>query len=194
MANWNLRLLILTGIIPIFLQFISCSGMDPGFRESGKFPGLSMEETGYFHGSWSGTEMVLDRNGNLRDSARVQRVCESTLQHAGRCRDEIKYSHGTHSSREFEWKRTFQNDYESILTIDYHSGYSIQGTLSSNRSQWFVEGELPLPSENEKEEGSNVLIRLARLPGKPTIIMETRIYRFLMIKLGEEHIVWTKTN
>lgn len=142
----------------------------------------------WFAGSKIGYRTVMDRNGNIRETAVITRNCRSETELSGICDDTIVYNYNSRSvRREMEWKEIFVNDQITEVHIKYLDGSGqYAGRLMGPLLQ--MKGATLIPFETEKR--ADVETRLYALPGPGNPAMETQEFSNLGIRIGTVQTFW----
>lgn len=174
-----------------------CGGIDPGLSKSQQ-PIWRPSE--YFSGAKIGYRTVYDRNGNVREVARIERTCESSpADQRGVCTDRIDYGYATPDvSDTTRWSIHYITDQQS--RVEYADGFgALEGeTLGA---MLVLSGERRLPGSAPMVLNSNgspvdygdqaaVEIRMHLRPGPGRPMLQTELYTFLGFEIGRSDTLW----
>ena len=202
-------MLNLRGHFPLLLFLLSLCGACGGYDwENARKRGPRIEPEEYFVGKKKGQLVVMDRNGNLRESADVYRECTVGSSLAGSCQDRIFARRMTRrdsgavgpdacpedpefhcldreEQNTMEWTVQYENDTEASLTFADDRG-SLSGRLAG--SLLYVKGDRRIPGEGD--ESAHAKLCMFLLPGEGRPRLRTEDYSFLGIHLGRVEIFW----
>ncbi|MEQ9364696.1 MAG: hypothetical protein RIF32_10650, partial [Leptospirales bacterium] len=191
------------GVLPAFLILAAigvagsaCGGLDPQTSLQ-QLPGWRPSE--YFTGPKIGYQTVFDRNGNVREVARIERTCVSTpADQAGVCEDQIDYGYTTpdtaHTTR---WSIHYITDLKS--RVAYQDGFGALvgetiGAMMVLTGERRLPGSPPIPAEgapeNDETKAASVEIRMHLRPGTARPMLQTELYTFWGIDIGRSETLW----
>ena len=166
----------------------ACGGLDPDLARS-QLPHWRPGD--YWQGAKIGHRTIRDRNGNVREVARIERDCElvGDIGQAGVCVDRIDYGYATpDTTRRLEWSVHYADDLHATVKYADEAGALEGKTIGA---YLVLEGEYALPATApEAGETGSVEIRLHLRPGAGRPVLQTEQYSWLGIDLGQAETLW----
>lgn len=179
-------LLYVCFIISLFsVTVISCSRTNPKLSEN-------IEDTKpepYFSvKTRNGYRTITDRNGNIKDTAYVQRICMKTEGGKGSCKETITYHSGKQEERNFNWNIHYEDTRKILLTIDsgdlHMEGYH-NSRMILLKGKWSIpQSDVALSSE----------WKIFRWSGTRRISEEIQDYYWMGFYSGTARTLWTETD
>lgn len=176
-------------IVPalLLLAGVGCSDVAPG-NALNQQPVWRLEA--YFTGKKIGYRTILDRDGNVREVARIERVC--TLADAvqqGSCEDQIHYEYrNTQLTDKMTWSIHYATDTKS--TIQYADGFG-ELTGGTYGSLIVLSGNRRLPATPvESQDRATVEVRMHLRPGPERPVLQTEGYTYFGIEIGTAQTLW----
>ena len=191
--------LIVLFVAPGVLSFLpACGGIDPGLSKNQQ-PIWRPSE--YFSGAKIGYRTVYDRNGNVREVARIERTCESTpAEQRGVCTDRIDYGYATPDvSDTTRWSIHYITDQQS--RVEYADGFGVLegetlGAMMVLSGKRRLPGSAPvvldssgLPAADYGDQAT-VEIRMHLRPGAGRPMLQSELYLFLGFEIGRSDTLW----
>ncbi|MCR9143127.1 MAG: hypothetical protein NXI24_12810 [bacterium] len=186
--------------------FAGCGGLDPQTSLSQQPP---WRPAAYFSGLKIGYRTVFDRNGNVREVARIERKCEARpADQAGVCEDQIDYSYGTADTADItRWSIHYITDLKS--EVAYQDGFGrlsgeTVGAMMILRGERQVPGTAPVPLDSAsagngdgnaktaaaRAETATAEVRLHLRPGPGRPMLQTELYTYLGFDIGRSDTLW----
>ncbi len=177
-------------LIILSLLVASTAGCHPGFDNFSKSSEQSeIKPEWFFSGSWTGYQMVMDRNRNIRENAIIQRKCARPGELSGSCIDIIAYQvNKKRVERQILWTQQFVNSNQFNLKIKSDS-MELSGINSISRDTIILNGDMSVPESSSMMDAS---VRYFRQPGVDNIAVESSIYSRFGITMGAVETFWIR--
>ena len=146
----------------------------------------------FLKGKFTGIRLILDRAGNLRETARVLRTCESRDNLKGECRDAIQYFYATDPKKRnktnvLSWSAEYREGKRTRFQIRDSFG-SLSGEAIG--PVVVLSGQKTIPHAPGKRAKTSA--RFYMLPGHGSPISEIEIYKSWGMRVGEIRTLWTR--
>lgn len=182
---------LLITILPVFfLGLSSCKSRNPDDALTGP---PHIYPSGWMDGELTGYRLYFDRNGNLKESAVVQRVCTVRDPGAGHCEDTIKYHHNifaANNKQSLNWTLNFISNHRALweIRLDFPGDAVVKKEIPVHHQDVTLEGHMPVPGDAKKL--LPVSVRFIALPGTRGLIQEEEVYQNLGMVVGSVRTIW----
>lgn len=146
----------------------------------------------FFSGDWEGHRLILDRNGNVQDTAYVVRQCfPGPEEQRGNCTDSIQYEIGKKKEQKgFSWNQVFVDFKHYTITVKHDSGKSVSGENVLPAFMIQMNGQKEVPGSGDKSLSVQVFIQPISGPG--VVAMQSEFYTLFGLRQGEVRTFWKK--
>lgn len=164
-----------------------CGGVDTHHALTLRPP---FDPTLWLRGQLKGTMLILDRNGNLRESADIIRNCDDLHGQQGTCTESIHYYYNNRNlSRELHWTAHYTDHEFATFTFKDDAG-SVKGNLYG--SLLHLSGDRQIPATESDSDTGTVDVRIYRLPGDADRVFEVIEYTMWGVHMGRVEIYWQR--
>ncbi len=188
-------------VLVFLLIFSSCGGYDsrspllqclfygPDPAHPCSNPPLMPES--WLSGKRLGYRSILDRSGNLVESAVVHRIClppasRSSINDRWKCSDEIDYSfHPGHETIQTEWMLQYGDQNELSVSLESENE-KIKGKAFF--SLMILKGRKRIPGQSHKS--ASVEIRIMSLSGASRPVLDVEEFTMLGLSIGSVKTFW----
>ena len=184
----------------LFLTGTACGGIHKEkFGQNSQHSPLNLPA--FWSGQWIGRQIIQDRNGNLMETAHIERSCRRQNDIQGECTDKIYYYFFQMPQNpqtkqplpqyiqngKLNWQIVYRDNSIPEIKIKVGGG-ELNGTLY--HTQAYFKGETPLP--RKKEKLLSTILRYHRLPGPEEQILEMSVYSMWGFQMGQSQTLWSK--
>jgi len=134
----------------------------------------------------TGNRVVFDRNGNVKNTASVNRQCNQESEFRFRCIDMAVYNTGRREKRTLYYQVHYNHPESTISVTIQGDRAALSGEL--NHSSGLFNGRFPVPLDETRT--ASVEFRINSLTGNQKPLLERIEYRMLGVPIGREETFW----
>ena len=170
-------------LFALFVLTAACGGYRPDLAR-----GPHIHPSGWLAGRMQGRRLVFDRNGNIKETAVIQRECTLSNSTEGHCIDqesaylpELRSGHS-----ELRWSIRYTDGHTMILKMDDGRGHLVGSNLGA---LLMLRGARQIPYSTRTAHAD---VRFERLPGPGDPVLATETYSSWGIDLGVVQTFWVR--